>query len=383
MTNRSSCLVLCALCILTVALLAGCQEKNAGAAKATAVTQAPAVEVRLIRVESRPFTAAVAVTGSLVSRTRVDVKAETIGRVLRFPKEEGDPVAAGEPILWVNDEDSRLALRQAESAVLVAEAALDRTKVLESHGMSETERARNLLKSGGITEKDFKAAELAERDAVAQMAMAQAQLDQARAAVAVANKRVRDAVIRAPVAGEIQKKFVNPGAYVEAPTAVFTLVDNTRLELESSVPAVDLSQLRAGQAVTFTVNSYPGEKFEGRLIEILPAVDTESRSATVRVHVTNAGARLKTGMFAQGEIQTGVRKDAIVVPSAAVYREDRSQKDSYVFVVENGKAARRAVRIGRETDSMLEITEGLRPGDVLVAEQSVEIAEGVTVKGSS
>jgi RND family efflux transporter MFP subunit len=131
------------------------------------------------------------------------------------------------------------------------------------------------------------------------------------------------------------------------------------------------------------VNSYPQEKFEGRLIEILPAVDTESRSATVRVHVTNAGARLKTGMFAQGEIQTGVRKDAIVVPSAAVYREDRSQKDSYVFVVENGKAARRAVRIGRETDSMIEITEGLRPGDVLVAEQSVEIAEGVKVKGTS
>ena len=360
--------------------LAGCQQNQSAAVKAS---EPLPVEVRVLRVESRPFAAAVAVTGSLVSRTRVEVKAETIGTVLRFPKEEGDRVAAGEPVLWVDDEDYRLALRQAESAVQVAEAALERAKVLEDHSRSERERARNLIQSGGITDKDLKAAELAERDARAQTALAQAQLDQSRTAVAVARKRLQDTVIRAPVAGEIQVKSVNPGTYVEAPTPVFTLVDNRRLELESPVPTADLAQVRSGQAVTFAVNAYPGEKSEGRVIEILPAVDTESRSAKVRIQVNNAAGKLKAGMFAQGEIHTGLQREAIVIPAAAVYREDRSAKESYVFVVADGKAARRAVRIGRETDSMLEVTAGLASGDLLVAEQSIEIADGVKVKGIS
>ena len=170
----------------------------------------------------------------------------------------------------------------------------------------------------------------------------------------VAQKHLRDATIKSPVAGEIQTKFVNKGAYVEAPTALFTVVDNSRLELESPVASADLAPIRPGQRVRFTVNSYPGVNFEGSVVEIAPAVDAETRSAKVRIRVANAGGRLKTGMFAQGEILTGVSAGAIVIPGAAVYRDDRSAKSSHVFVLENGKAARRAVRIGRERDGVLE-----------------------------
>jgi multidrug efflux pump subunit AcrA (membrane-fusion protein) len=85
-------------------------------------------------------------------------------------------------------------------------------------------------------------------------------------------------------------------------------------------------------------------------------------------------------MFAQGEILTGVNANAIVIPAAAVYRDDRSAKASSVFVVEGGKACRRAVRIGHERDSRLEIVEGLRRGEQLIAEQNIEIAEGVRIE---
>jgi RND family efflux transporter MFP subunit len=135
--------------------------------------------------------------------------------------------------------------------------------------------------------------------------------------------------------------------------------------------------------VVFTVNSYPGVKFEGRVVEMAPAMDTETRSAKVRIQVPNQGGKLKAGMFAEGEIQTGVTAAAIVIPSSAVYRDDRSAKSSHVFVVENGKATRRIVRIGRERDSSLEIVEGLKPGDLLISEQNIEIAEGVRVQPKS
>ena len=361
--------------VLAAVALAGCQKQQT----AVSASEAAPVRVNVMRIEAQPFHATVPVTGTLVSSSRVDVKAETTGRIVKFPKEEGETVAAGETVAWVDEENYRLAVRQAESAVQVAEAALARARVTASYGGSELERARNLVRSGGITDKDLKAAELAEQDSRAQTQLAVAQLDQAKAALDTARKHLRDTAIRALVAGEIQKKYINAGAYVEPVTAVFALVDNRRLELESQVASSDLAPIRPGQKATFTVNSYPGQTFEGRVIEINPGVDADTRSAKVRIQAGNEGGRLKSGMFAQGEILTGVEARAIIIPAPAVYRDDRSAKTSYVFVVENGKAARREVRIGRERDSNLEIVAGLRPGDALISEQSIELAEGVRV----
>ena len=85
-------------------------------------------------------------------------------------------------------------------------------------------------------------------------------------------------------------------------------------------------------------------------------------------------------MFTQGEILTGGNRAALVIPTGALYRDDRSAKSSYVFVLENGKAVRRDVRIGVEREGQVEIAEGLRPGDQLIAEQNIEIAQGVRVQ---
>ncbi len=363
--------------LLIAALLSsGCRTAETKTVKAA---EAPPVPASLLRVESRPFTAIVAVTGTLVSRAHVDVKAETTGRLMKFPKEEGERVAAGEVVAWVDEANYRLAIQQADSAVKVAEAALERARVMEAHSRSELERSQTLVKSGGITDRDLKSAQLAEKDASAQTALAEAQLEQARATLATAQKHLRDTAIHAPVSGEIQRKFVNPGAYVEPPTAVLTIVDNSRLELESLVPSADLAPIRAGQTVTFTVNSFPGETFRGSVIDMNPAVEADTRSAKVRIRVDNASGRLKAGMFAQGEILTGVSSQAITVPSAAAYRDDRSAKDSFVYVVENSRAAKRSIRIGRERANLIEIVSGLKPGETVIAEQSIEIAEGVRV----
>ncbi len=360
------------------ALLTGCGKRQT---TVKAASEPPAVAVAAIRVEPENFETTLPVTGTLVSNARVEVKAEIGGRIARFEKQEGAHVAAGEPVVWVNDENYVLALRQAETAVRVAEAGVDRSELLAVHSRSEMERATNLLKSGGITDKDLKAAQLADRDSGAQVAMANAQLEQARAALSVARKRVGDTVVRSPIAGEIQSKPVNQGAYVEPSTTVFTIVDNSRLELEAYVAAADLAPVRRGQRVAFGVNSYPGEKFEGSVIEVSPAMEEQTRSAKIRVQVVNASGRLKTGMFAQGEILTGLSRGAVVIPAEAAYRDDRSAKSSYVFVIENSRAARRNVRIGHERDARMEIVEGLKQGDQVIAEQNLEIAEGVRVEG--
>ena len=169
-----------------------------------------AVSVKTVQIETQPLPLTVVVTGTLVSNSAVDVKAETTGRLLQFSKQEGDAVSAGEAVATVDEENYRIAVRQAQAAVQVADAALARTRVLAAHGKSELARSQNLVRSGGITEQDLEAAQLADRDAQAQVAVAEAQLAQARAAQDMAEKRLRDAAIRAPVAGVIQRKYINP-----------------------------------------------------------------------------------------------------------------------------------------------------------------------------
>ncbi len=364
------------LALIAVSLsLGGCKKREVRQVS----DEAPPVRVEAHRVEPQPFDVTVPITGTLVSTAKVEVKAETTGKVLRFPKEEGEAVRAGEAVIWVDDSYKKLAVLQAEAGVQTAEAALERSKILEAHNRSEYVRAQNLLKSGGITDRDYRAAELADRDARAQVALAAAQLVQARTQLEHARKALADSIIYAPIDGEIQAKLVRPGAYVEPPTSVLVLVDNSRLELESLVATADLAPIRPHQTVSFSVDAYPGEKFHGRVVEISPAVQPDSRSAKVRIRVENPSRRLRAGMFAQGMILTGVDQKAIVVPAAAVYRDDRTAKTSYVFIVENGAARRRNVRIGRERDSALEIVEGLRAGDIVIAQQSIEVAEGVRV----
>ncbi len=96
------------------------------------------MRVSVARITPQSFTATVPVTGSLVSTAQVDVKAETIGRVVRFDKQAGDHVAAGETVVWVEEENYRLVAQQAESAVQVAEAVLAKGRVLEAHKPGRT-----------------------------------------------------------------------------------------------------------------------------------------------------------------------------------------------------------------------------------------------------
>lgn len=356
--------------------LAGCGQVQ----EAAVVSEPAPVPVEVIPIDYQDYVESVAVTGSLVSRARVEVKAETTGRIVSFPKEQGDRVEQGEVLASVDEENYQIAIRQAETSVRVTEATLARTRVVEAHAEAELERARNLVNSGGITDQDLKSAEVAAQEGAAQVALAEAQLDQAQANLEQAQKRLRDTAIRAPVGGVIETKHINTGAYVEMSTPVVTIVDNTKLEMLAPIPSAQLGRVAAGQTVRFGVDSYPDVVFEGRLIEISPAVDAQIRAIAVRIQVPNTDGRLKAGMFAKGEIVTGVQEQAIVIPASAIYRAGGAGEGSYVFVVDNNVASRRELRIAEETDSMVLVAEGLGPGDRLIAEQSIELADGVRVR---
>ncbi len=362
----------CALGISLVLLSAACSSE---AARPTAAS--PSLAVRVVHVEPRPLEWSLDITGSLISPVAVDVKTEFAGRVIQMLKQEDDRVRKGELLALIDETDSKLALAQARASLEVAQAALLRAQIVEKAALREGERAENLMRSGGITQRDHDQAQVAIRDAQAQVKLAEAQVEQVRQAVAIAEKRLSDCRIVAPVAGEIERKFLNPGSYVDTMTLVYRVVDNQRLELEAYVASAQIGAVEKGQRIRFGVQTFPGEEFEASVLTVNPAVQPQNRSVMVRAAVPNPTGKFKAGMFVKGRLVTGVKPGAIVVPRDAVWR--RVGQPAHVFVVEENQARRREVKLGTEMPEEIEIASGLSPGDAVVAEQNLELAEGVSV----
>jgi RND family efflux transporter MFP subunit len=367
--------VAAAFCAALLTLILFSPACSSEAAKPTAASTSLAV--RVVRVEPRPLNKSLEITGSLVSPTAVDVKTQFAGRVIQLLKQEGDRVRKGELLALVDETDAKLALGQARASLEVAEASMLRAQVVEKASLREGARSDNLMRSGGITQRDHDQAQVTILDAKAQVKLTEAQVEQARQAVAVAEKGLSDCRIVAPAAGEIERKFLNPGSYVDTLALVYRVVDNQRLELEAYVASAEVGAVEKGQKIRFSVQTFPGKEFEASVLTVSPAVQPQNRSVMVRAAVPNPAGKLKAGMFVKGGIVTGVIPAAIVVPLDAVWR--RVGQPAHVFVIEQNQARRREVKLGIELPEEIEIAGGLNPGDVVVAEQNLELAEGVSV----
>jgi len=331
----------------------------------------------MIQLEPRMLEEYVEVTGSLISSVAVDVKTEFAGRVIALRKQEGEPVREGELLAQLDDTNARLSMGQAQANLEVSKAALDRARVAEEHAKTEEERAQNLLRSGGITDKDLLAAQVASRDAHAQVKLVEAQVDQTRQALAITQKRVNDCRIVSPIDGTVERKALNPGSYVDAFALVYRLVDNQRLELETLVPSSDIARIAKGQTIRFNVAAFPGEEFTATLLTVSSGVQPQNRSLPVRASVPNPTGKLKAGMFVKGRIIIGRKSNALIAPADALWR--RAGQPPFVYVVDHDLARRQEVKLGIEQPNSVEIVEGLKAGESVVAEQSLELAEGVRV----
>jgi RND family efflux transporter MFP subunit len=362
---------------LAIVLAAGLLTLVACSRQVPKQTAAPVLAVEMARVEARDLDVSIDVTGSLVSSVAVDVKTEFPGRLVAMLKREGDPVGKGEMIAQLDDANASLTLGQARAALEVAKAALDRARVGEDHARRELERAENLLKSGGITDRDFQAARMTSRDGAAQVKLAEAQVAQAQETVALAAKRVHDCRIISPIAGEVERKLLNPGGWLDGNAPLYRLVDNQRLEVDASVSSSEISRVKKGQQIRFAVAAYPGETFDAAVSNISAGVDVSNRSTALRATATNPGGRLKAGMFIKGKIITATNPKAIIVPAGAVWR--RAGQSPFVYVVENQRARKREVKTGQEETAGIEVTSGLAAGETIIVEQNLELAEGASV----
>jgi membrane fusion protein, multidrug efflux system len=329
---------------------------------------------------SQEWISTVPISGNFHTQSMVEVKPEIGGRLIAIYFEEGEFVQKDQLLAEIDPINYRLAHDQAAATLAVAQAGLERARVSAEHARTEKIRADNLLRTGGITEKDHQAAVTGVKDVETQVLVAEAQIAQARAALAIAEKALQDCKIYAPAQGHVQKKFLDKGSLLSPGVAIYTLVDNSKLELECVIPSYQLAAVRIGQRASFTTPTWGSREFEGTVAAINPTVESDNRAVKLILKISNPGGELRSGMYARGEIITGRESNALVIPRDALIPEKEESDAAGVFVVREGKAHRASIQVGGSQEERVWVRRGLSEGDIVITEIGPSLKEGLPVR---
>ena len=345
-------------------------------------------------------------SGTLLSPDQARVSSEVAGIITDVPVQLGSDVRVGDVLVRLEPRELQLALDRAEGQLRQIEAQLgiDRARdkapppddqiATVRQAMANRDDARNTFKRaqqlherGLMSQVDYDTADtrLKVMDANYQAAVdnihaLKATLQDRRATFELAQKKVNDAVVRAPVAGSVSERLVQPGEFIRENTPVATIVQMQPLKLKTAIQERYAGLIRPGQAVAFNVEAFPGRTFAGKIAYVSPAVDQATRTFAVEALVDNTDRVLKPGFFAKGVAHTHVDANVMAVPEEAV---STLAGVSTVYVIEAGKARQQQVTLGARQDKLVEVTTGLK-GDEMLAETNLsQLATGVTVRTGS
>jgi RND family efflux transporter MFP subunit len=310
-------------------------------------------------VEMRELQRTLSLSGSLSPVVQSTVRSKVSGEVTKVLVREGDRVAEGQQIAAIDTLDLK-------SKVDAQAAALEESKAKETIARKNRENNQALLRQNFISQNAFDTTVSTYEGAAAGTKSAEAQLR-------IAEKALQDAVIRSPFAGIVSRRMVQVGEKVAIDSALFTVVDLGRMEIEAPAPASEIPGVKVGQLAQMRVDGFGDRVFDGRIERINPAADPGSRSITLYVSVQNKDGALKGGMFAKGQLILDKAPAAAVIPAGAV-REEAGQ--AYVFTIENGKLARRPVTLGMREEGLVEIVSGLERGVPVVRARISDLKPG-------
>jgi len=304
------------------------------------------------------------ISGTMTPQQAATLRSEISGPVVQTYVEQGQPVKRGQLLVRLDDTSLREALLSAQSAERSARLTLDNAKV-------DAERQQRLETAGAVAPRDV---EVAQRS----LASARAGLADAQARLTAAQQQVDKASFRAPFDGLVSERPVNAGDVVQPGTAIVSVVNPSSMRLEGSVPAEQLSSLKVGTPVIFTVNGYGSQTFTGRIDRINPTADPATRQVRVYVTIPNDKSALVGGLFADGRVSTESRQ-GIMVPAGAV---DERGISPVVLRIAGGVVERAPVQLGIRDDATekVELRSGVAVGDTLLANAAQGLAPGTKVR---
>jgi membrane fusion protein, multidrug efflux system len=354
------------LSVAALLSLSACKRDDASAAPADAGAVAIGPE-NVVVVKATEIRTGPAISGALSPEEEATIRAELSGAVIQTFVDQGQRVAKGQQLIRIDDTSLRDAALSARSGVASAESNYENAK-------RNMQRSETLLKAGAIADRDAEQSRTAAK-------LAESQLADARARQTNAQQMLEKANVRAPFSGIVSARAVNAGDVVSPGTALVTVVNPATMRLEASVPAEDLTDVRLGLPVDFTVNGYPGRHFTGRITRVNPVADPATRQVRIIASIPNAGGTLVGGLFADGRVSSETRT-APSVPLTAV--DERGVRPS-VVMIKGGKTQKADVTLGIRDDATetVEIKSGVQPGDTVLVGAARGISVGTNVRVSA
>jgi multidrug efflux system membrane fusion protein len=320
--------------------------------------QMPPTPVAAEPARSETMPRSIAGIGTLQAVRQVTVVAEVGGRIKDIMFQPGTSVAAGTPLVQLNDEPEQGDLANFKAQARFAEISLARSR------------------------------DLVTRQAVPQQTVDQNQaaLDEARASIAKTEAQIRQKLIRAPFSGELGIRQVNLGQYLNPGGAIVTLTDLSILYVNFTMPEQDRSLLAVNSPIELAVDARPGEVFVGTINAIDPQIDPATRAIKVQGTLDNPERKLLPGMYANVRVVLPPLAAVVTVPETAV---DYTLYGDSVFIVKregtdpSGKPIDRAVRVfvkpGERSQGRVAILEGVKPGDLVVTSGQLKLQSGTQV----
>jgi membrane fusion protein, multidrug efflux system len=288
---------------------------------------APLVKLEPIRRETVTYT--LRFTGDVIAAQQASIFSKVSGNLERIYADMGMPVRQNQLLALIDTTELHQQYQQALATYENARITYARTKDLYEQNL--------------VAKQDLDNAEAA--------------MKVSRASFETAQTRLGYAWIRAPFAGTVTKRFLDPGALVTTSNStLFTLMDLEKMKIIVNVLEKDIPSVATGKEAVISVDAFPGKVFTGRITRLSEAVDLSTRTMAIEVEIPNKEHILKPGMFANVTLNVDEHPDAITVPTSALLKDDQGY---FLFTAVRDTAHRIRVKTGAEQGDKTEITAGL------------------------
>jgi multidrug efflux pump subunit AcrA (membrane-fusion protein) len=374
-----------------------------GCSKGEKVHARAVEEVRTIKAEqvaAQTIRRSVEVVATLAAYDQVTVSAEASGTVNRIMADLGDRVVAGQVLVELDPEKLRYSAEEQHAALERALAKYGGASVQALPPVEQTpdvqKAAAELLQARQSLDR---AAELYKRELIAKQVLddadatfrskqatydvavqnaknLRADIGASAASAKLADRQLRDASIRAPFNGYVEKRLVSPGQLVNVQTPVMSVVRVNPLKVTAEIPEAMAPWVNAGQPIVLSVDAYPDRRFTATVSRISPSVSPQSRAFPFEALVPNDENLLKPGTFARAHLESSRTDRVLTLPFAAIqYRYGVNR----VFVVQGGQLSSREVKVGERVGERIEILSGVQSGDPVALTDVDQLADGQRV----
>jgi len=352
--------VIAGLLLLALAALAGCSSER----ETASATPETVSNVSLLSVQAASVPDIVEAVGTLRAAQTSQLASQMMGNIVEIRVHEGDRIQRGQVLAVLDDAQPRAALDRATAADLASQQGITAADSDLALAEATFKRYQTLYDRKSVSPQEFDEVKARYQGAQARRDMARAGQSQAKAAMQQAHSALGYTRILAPFDGIVTEKKADVGTLASPGMPIFTVEDLRRYRLEATVNETDLRYVRMGEQIPVVINAVGDRDFKGKVVEIVPAADSASRSFLVKIEMPSDPA-LRSGLFGRAQFSRGERS-SLLIPRTAVVERGQLQG---IYVLDQNKIANlRYITLGKPWGEQVEVLAGLQVGERLISD---------------